>query len=178
MVTALGKLLRYTIDKVDRRVPLQEELAFVQSYVRIQQVRYDGKLEVIYDIDEAVTECLIPKLVLQPLVENAVYHGIEGLADGGVIWVSALRFNDELLIIVRDNGKGMAQAEIDELNESIARQPSSETLRCHAGDRLGLNNIAQRLRLMYGEGSSLSVDGSPGQGLAVTISIQLQPKGE
>lgn len=178
MVTALGKLLRYTIDKVDRRVPLQEELAFVQSYVRIQQVRYDGKLEVIYDIDEAVTDCLIPKLVLQPLVENAVYHGIEGQADGGVIWVSALKFDDELLIIVRDNGKGMAQAEIDELNESIARQPSNKALRCHAGDRLGLNNIAQRLRLMYGEGGSLSVDGSPGQGLAVTVSIQLQPKGE
>ncbi|MGV2885824.1 cache domain-containing sensor histidine kinase [Paenibacillus taichungensis] len=178
MVTALGKLLRYTIDKVDRRVPLQEELAFVQSYVRIQQVRYDGKLEVIYDIDEAITKCLIPKLVLQPLVENAVYHGIEGQADGGVIWVSALRFDDELLIIVRDNGKGMAQVEIDELNESIARQPSNQALRCHAGDRLGLNNIAQRLRLMYGEGGSLSVDGSPGQGLAVTISIQLQPKGE
>ncbi|WP_315794289.1 sensor histidine kinase [Paenibacillus sp. BIC5C1] len=179
MVTALGKLLRYTIDKVDRRVPLQEELAFVQSYVRIQQVRYDGKLEVIYDIDEAITECLIPKLILQPLVENAVYHGIEGQAGGGVIWVSALKFDDELLlIIVRDNGKGMAQVEIDELNESIARQPSNEALRCHAGDRLGLNNIAQRLRLMYGEGGSLSVDGSPGQGLAVTISIQFQPKGE
>ncbi|WP_340388621.1 sensor histidine kinase [Paenibacillus sp. FSL E2-0151] len=178
MVTALGKLLRYTIDKVDRMVPLGEELAFVQSYVRIQQVRYDGKLEIIYDIEEAITEYLIPKLVLQPLVENAVYHGIEGQENGGVIWVSALKFDHELLISVRDNGKGMAQAKIDELNESISKQPSNEALRCHAGDSLGLNNIAQRLRLMYGEGGSLSIDGSPGQGLVVTISIQLLPKGD
>ncbi|MGV2965140.1 sensor histidine kinase [Paenibacillus sp. AGC30] len=178
MVTALGKLLRYTIDKVDRMVPLGEELAFVQSYVRIQQVRYDGKLEIIYDIEEAITEYLIPKLVLQPLVENAVYHGIEGQENGGVIWVSALKFDHELLISVRDNGKGMAQTKIDELNESISKQPSNEALRCHAGDSLGLNNIAQRLRLMYGEGGSLSIDGSPGQGLVVTISIQLLPKGD
>lgn len=178
MVTALGKLLRYTIDKVDRMVPLGEELAFVQSYVRIQQVRYDGKLEIIYDIEEGIIEYLIPKLVLQPLVENAVYHGIEGQENGGVIWVSALKFDHELLISVRDNGKGMAQAKIDELNESISKQPSNEALRCHAGDSLGLNNIAQRLRLMYGEGGSLSIDGSPGQGLVVTISIQLLPKGD
>ncbi|WP_339285181.1 sensor histidine kinase [Paenibacillus sp. FSL R5-0486] len=178
MVTALGKLLRYTIDKVDRMVPLGEELAFVESYVRIQQVRYDGKLEIIYDIEEAITEYLIPKLVLQPLVENAVYHGIEGQENGRVIWVSALKFDHELLISVRDNGKGMAQTKIDELNESISKQPSNEALRCHAGDSLGLNNIAQRLRLMYGEGGSLSIDGSPGQGLVVTISIQLLPKGD
>ncbi|MEC0126028.1 sensor histidine kinase [Paenibacillus pabuli] len=178
MVTALGKLLRYTIDKVDRMVPLGEELAFVQSYVRIQQVRYEGKLEVIYDIEEAVTECLIPKLMLQPLVENAVYHGVEGQEDGGMIWISALKFDQELLISVRDNGKGMTQAEMDELNEAISRQPANEALRGHAGDSLGLNNIAQRLRLIYGESASLSIDGSPGQGLVVTISIQLLPKGE
>ncbi|MBT2282260.1 sensor histidine kinase [Paenibacillus polymyxa] len=178
MVTALGKLLRYTIDKVDRMVPLGEELAFVQSYVRIQQVRYNGKLEVNYDIEEEITECVIPKLILQPLVENAVYHGIEGQEDGGMIWISALKFDHELLISVRDNGKGMTQAEIDELNESISKQPSSQALRCHAGDSLGLNNIAQRLRLIYGEGGSLSIDGSPGQGLVITISIQLLPKGD
>ncbi|MNW61244.1 Histidine kinase-, DNA gyrase B-, and HSP90-like ATPase [compost metagenome] len=89
-----------------------------------------------------------------------------------------MKFDHELLISVRDNGKGMTQAKIDELNESITKQPSSQALRCHAGDSLGLNNIAQRLRLIYGEGGSLSIDGSPGQGLVVTISIQILPKGD
>ncbi|WP_433707819.1 cache domain-containing sensor histidine kinase [Paenibacillus illinoisensis] len=178
MVTALGKLLRYTIDKVDRIVLLQEELAFVQSYVRIQQVRYNGRLQVIFEVEEEVMDGLIPKLILQPLVENAVYHGIEGQEDGGMIWISALKFDQELLLTVRDNGKGLSQEEIDQWNESFSQLPSSEFLRCNAGGHLGLTNIAQRLHLIYGQGASLSVDGSLGQGLAVTITIPLQEKGD
>lgn len=83
MVTALGRLLRYTIDKADRMVTPREELAFVDSYVRIQQVRYNGELEIIYDMEEEVNDCLVPKLILQPLVENAICHGIEGRLAGG-----------------------------------------------------------------------------------------------
>ncbi|GGH63562.1 histidine kinase [Paenibacillus silvae] len=188
MVTALGKLLRYTIDKADRMVPLREELAFVDAYVRIQQVRYNGELEIIYDIEEEVHDCPIPKLLLQPLVENAICHGIEGKStsgsESGIIWVSAVLFDQELLISVRDNGKGMEQDELDRLNASVSGQvmeqpqPSNPILHRHAGDSLGLHNIAQRLRLIYGEDSGLSVDGSPGQGLVVTLSIHLQPKGD
>lgn len=188
MVTALGKLLRYTIDRADRRVTLREELAFVDSYVRIQQVRYNGELEIIYDIEEEVNDYLIPKLMLQPLVENAICHGIEGQPAGskasGTIWVSAVLFEQELLISVRDNGKGMDQDELDRLNASVSGrnvdhpQSNNPILHRHAGDSLGLHNIAQRLRLIYGKDSGLSVDGSLGQGLAVTLSIHLHPRGE
>ncbi|MDT0125038.1 sensor histidine kinase [Paenibacillus sp. RRE4] len=195
MVTALGRLLRYTIDKADRMVTLREELAFVDSYVRIQQVRYNGELEIIYDMEEEVNDCLVPKLILQPLVENAICHGIEGrLAggstggnNGGMIWVSAVLFDQELLISVRDNGKGMEQEELDRLNASISGQtvsgknvhpPANPILHGHAGESLGLQNIAQRLHLVYGKDSGLSVDGSPGQGLVVTLSIHLQRKGD
>jgi two-component system sensor histidine kinase YesM len=93
-------------------------------------------------------------------------------------------FDQELLISVRDNGKGMEQDELDRLNASVSGQvmeqpqPSNPILHRHAGDSLGLHNIAQRLRLIYGEDSGLSVDGSPGQGLVVTLSIHLQPKGD
>ncbi|WP_036710900.1 sensor histidine kinase [Paenibacillus pinihumi] len=178
MVTALGKLLRYTIDKVDRLVPLQEEVAFVESYVRIQQVRYGGKLQVIYEIDENVTTCQIPKLILQPLVENAVYHGLDGREEGGMIWILAMRFGDELLLTVRDNGRGLNDGEIEALNKSIHEQPSYQSLKSNDGDKLGLNNIYQRIRFIYGEAGSLIVDGSPGQGLAVTISIRIQDMGD
>ncbi|WP_366291389.1 sensor histidine kinase [Paenibacillus sp. AN1007] len=191
MVTALGRLLRYTIDKADRMVTLREELAFVDAYVRIQQVRYNGELEIIYDIEEEVNDCPVPKLILQPLVENAICHGIEGSlaggSTGGIIWVSAVLFDQELLISVRDNGKGMEQEELDRLNASISGQtisgqtvhpPANPILHRHAGESLGLHNIAQRLHLVYGKDSGLSVDGSPGQGLVVTLSIHLQPKGD
>ena len=93
-----------------------------------------------------------------------------------MIWKSALKFDQELLLTVRDNGKGLCQEELDEWNESFSQLPSSEFLRCNAEGSLGLSNIAQRLHLIYGQGASLSVDGSLGQGLAATITIPLQEK--
>lgn len=103
MVSALGKLLRYTIDKAGRLVSLGEEIAFVDSYVRIQQIRFGGKLTVHNEIEEEVLHLRIPKLTIQPLVENAIEHGIAEREEG-TIWVSALRFDNELLITVRDDG--------------------------------------------------------------------------
>jgi len=178
MVSALGKLLRYTIDKAGRLAMLREEIDFVDSYVRIQQMRYGGKLQVIYDIEPQVEELRIPKLTLQPLVENAVYHGLDGREDGGMIWISALRFEQELLIIVRDNGAGMDEAEIETLNRTLDSVPSSTSLQGSGETGLGLANISQRIKLQYGDSGSVSVDGSPGQGLAVTITIAIPKEGE
>jgi len=176
MISALGKLLRYTIDKVDRLIPLIEEIRFVQSYVRIQQLRYGDRLRVEYDIDESIVEIPIPKLVLQPLVENALYHGIEDEKDGGTIWISALRFEDELLLTVRDDGKGLTDTEVGQLNAKIQAQPSYQSWRREGRNGLALSNIAQRIRFIYGERGEVTIDGSPGQGLAVTIAIRLQGK--
>jgi len=178
MVSALGKLLRYTIDKVDRLVPLFEEIRFVQSYVRIQQLRYGERLRVEYDIAEEANLIVIPKLILQPLVENAVYHGIDEAEQGGTIWISALRLEDELLITVRDDGKGLAEPEIEALNERLRETPSYQGLQS-GGERggLGLSNIAQRIMLIYGDRGEVTVDGSLGQGLAVTIAIKLEGTG-
>jgi two-component system sensor histidine kinase YesM len=174
MVSALGKLLRYTIDKVDRLVPLYEEIRFVQSYVRIQQLRYGERLKVEYDIDEEANLIVVPKLILQPLVENAVYHGIDGAERGGTVWISALRIGDVLLITVRDDGKGLPEQEIAELNEQLRTPPSYQGWQREDGGGLGLSNIAQRIMLIYGDKGELTVDGSPGTGLAVTIAIRLE----
>ncbi|WP_256760985.1 sensor histidine kinase [Cohnella sp. WQ 127256] len=177
MVSALGKLLRYTIDKVDRLTPLKDEIRFVQSYIRIQQLRYGERLQVEYDIDDEVIDFLIPKLILQPLVENAIYHGIDGKELGGTIWISALRFDNELLITVRDDGQGLAEEEIEALNQEIRTQPSYQSWERDDQQSLGLSNIAQRIMLIYGENGELTIDGSLGQGLAVTITIRLLETG-
>lgn len=177
MVSALGKLLRYTIDKAGRLVSLGEEIAFVDSYVRIQQIRYGGKLKVHNEIEEEVLHLHIPKLTIQPLVENAIEHGIAGREEGGTIWVSALRFDNELLITVRDDGNGLEEEELAALNRKIEQDPSMESLRRSDEESLGLRNIGQRIKLLYGEGGSLTVDGSPGQGLAVTITITIPESG-
>jgi two-component system sensor histidine kinase YesM len=169
--------LRYTIDKVERQIPLKEEVRFVQSYIQIQQLRYGERLRVQYEIDEDLFDIPIPKLILQPLVENALYHGIDGMEYGGTIWISALRFENELLITVRDDGKGLTETEIEQLNSKIRTQPSYQSWRREGEHGLGLSNIAQRIMLTYGENGDLSIDGSLGQGLAVTIVIRLQETG-
>lgn len=174
MVSALGKLLRYTIDKAGRLVSLEEEVSFVGSYVRIQQVRYGGKLKVLYHIEDEVRGLCIPKLTIQPLVENAIYHGLAGREDGGTIWISALRFEDELLLTVRDDGNGLSEEALERLNKEIGEEPSVASLRRSDEESLGLRNISQRIKLLHGEGGSLSVDGSPGQGFAVTITIAIK----
>jgi len=131
-----------------------------------------------YDIAEEANLIVIPKLILQPLVENAVYHGIDEAEQGGTIWISALRFEDELLITVRDDGKGLAEPEIEALNERLRATPSYQGLQS-GGERggLGLSNIAQRIMLIYGDRGEVTVDGSLGQGLAVTIAIKLEGTG-
>ncbi|MBB6674632.1 cache domain-containing sensor histidine kinase [Cohnella nanjingensis] len=176
MVSALGKLLRYSIDKVDRLVPLKEEIAFLASYVRIQQLRYGDRLRVVYEIDEAARELLIPKLILQPLVENALYHGIGDREQGGTVWIGAVLLAGELILAVRDDGKGLNEEEVEALNRAIAAEPSYRTWQRTDRDALGLGNIYQRIKLIYGERGDLSVDSSIGQGLAVTISIRIREK--
>jgi two-component system sensor histidine kinase YesM len=167
MVSALGRLLRYTVDNYNRVVRLQEELDSVASYIKIQQLRYGERLTVLFDVDESLLSFRVPKLILQPLVENAMYHGIGDREEGGTIWISAVRFEDDLLLTVRDDGKGMTEDELSRLRKSLS-EPLVESGRKRG---VALRNINQRLVLMYGKEYELHADGSPGEGMAFTITI-------
>lgn len=167
MVTALGRMLRYTVGQYDRLVPLQMEVQSVKSYVQIQQLRYGERLRAIFDIEPGAESCSVPKLMLQPLVENAIYHGIGDLEEGGTVWISCVRFEDSLLLSVRDDGKGMSEEQFERLKSSIAEPFDHDG----SASRLALRNIHQRLTLMYGERYELDMDGAPGSGAAFTITI-------
>jgi len=169
MVTALGGMLRYAISPTDRTVPLEEELASVGSYLRIQQLRYGDRLRIVFDVEAGAERLEVPKLILQPLVENAIFHGIGDREEGGEIWIGAARFEEELLLTVRDDGAGMGEDELARLRESLLSfEPPGSPRR---GRGLALRNVAQRIRLIFGPSAELHIDGSPGQGLAVTITI-------
>jgi len=178
MVSALGRLLRYTVDKVDRLVPLKEELESVLSYVQIQKLRYGERLNVVFDVDDTLRHYLVPKLILQPLVENAIFHGIFDREEGGTIWIAIARFEEDLLLTVRDDGKGMSEQELERLRASldVAVQVSLKTSGEDRG--LALRNIHQRLKLMFGPGYELHVDGSVGQGTAFTVTIPVTERKE
>jgi len=150
MIARLSELLRHTIDsKSTDEVPLRDELAFLRRYLEIMEVRFQGRLQVEMKIDDAVREGLVPNLILQPIVENALEHGASR-AEEGRIEVVAQRDGDDLRLSVRDNGPGLSSA------------PESG---------VGLANTRARLEQLYGEFASLTLANADGGGVCATIVI-------
>ncbi|MDF2684523.1 MAG: two-component sensor histidine kinase [Brevibacillus sp.] len=174
MVSSLGKLMRYTVERGDGFVQLSQELESLASYVRIQQTRLGDRIQVEMEVDESVLDTPIPKLLLQPFVENAIYHGIERQEHGGTIWLKVARDGQDLQISVRDNGKGMSEQELTRLR-AIVRIPfhQNEVTNSH---RTGtaLRNIYQRITLLYGEGYNLLMDSQAGHGSIFSLRIPLE----
>lgn len=151
MISGLSDLLRTTLDGTAlHEVPLRQEIDTIRRYLEIQQVRFSDCLHAHINIDPATLEALVPNLVLQPLVENAVIHGItpEAPAEGCTITISSSRQNGTLQLEVRNNGPGLA---------------STKT------DGIGLSNTRARLEQLYGEKHSLEVKDAEGGGVRATI---------
>ena len=153
MLTRLSDLLRHALESTNTQVvPLREELEFLQRYLEIEQTRFGLRLAVRFDIAPDTLEAEVPNLVLQPLVENAIRHGIEPLASAGQIELYARRETGMLLLQVRDNGKGL---------------PPGSALE----EGVGLANTRARLQQLYGAGHRLDAGNRPEGGFAVRITI-------
>ncbi len=158
IVARLSGLLRRTLEGANRQeVPLTEELAFLRDYLEIQQVRFQGHLEVLEDVDDALHDALVPYLILQPLVENAIKHGSDEATNPiRRIVLSVQRKANQLVLAVRDNGPGMAHG--------------AEAAAADAG-RVGLANTRARLEALYGTDASLFLGKAPEGGLAAIINV-------
>lgn len=155
MLTLLSELLRAALDDPDAQaVPLRQELAFVERYLEIHRIRFGDRLEVALDVDPDVLDALVPHLMLQPLVENALVHGAAPNGRRSRVTVRAWRRGDALSVAVMDNGPGMA-----------AIPPK----RGRTG--IGLTNTEQRLRKIYGDAYQMRHDEAPGGGLALTLTL-------
>ena len=141
LIFNLSRYLRYNIElKDDEQIDIRKELYQIKDYIAIEQARFGDKLTVIYDIDDEVN-CLIPSLLIQPLVENAIVHGIQRSKGKGVVTISVTESGNRVRIGVRDTGPG-----IDPL--VIARVEANEM----PGNKIGLLNVHHRVKLLYGEG--------------------------
>ncbi len=151
MIARLSELLRHTIDsRGSDEVPLREEVAFLRRYIEIMEIRFQGRLQVAMDVAEDALDALVPNLVLQPIVENALEHGASRAEGEGRIELSARRDGDELRLSVRDNGPG---------------------LEAGATTGVGVANTRARLEQLYGEFASLTHANADGGGVAATISL-------
>ena len=156
MVMRLGDLLRSLLDQNKRnKIPLSDELDFIKNYLNIEQVRFQDRLTVAYDIDDNALQALVPSLLLQPLVENAFKHGFSYRTDSGLISVSAKRLNEDLLELrVKDDGEGTNQPVEQLLEKSI-----------------GLKNVKERLMQLYPDQYIFRIVTNKKKGFEVIINI-------
>jgi sensor histidine kinase YesM len=155
MIARLGELLRATLENANlQEVPLRQELDFIQPYLEIEQARLGPRLHVRFAVDAGAMDSLVPNMLLQPLVENAIRHGIAPRAEPGTIEISAQRENGTLRLKVRDDGPGIDPA------ASGKRQRG-----------LGLANTRARLQQLYGPAHSLELGNGPQGGLEVMVTI-------
>ncbi|MEK4513811.1 histidine kinase [Paenibacillus sp. FSL H8-0122] len=169
IVRLLGKLMRKNLEVGRERAPIKEEIEMIRSYLEIQKFRYEDRLEYEITFDPAAAEVMIPPLIIQPLVENSVVHGLENKE--GTVHVSiaiTLRENQEIQVIVMDDGIGMKEGRLSEIMEVITKAEEEEQ------GRIGLRNVQQRLTLYYGAEHGLNISSREGEGTRITFSI---PKG-
>lgn len=150
MIARLSELLRHTIEsRGSDEVPLRDELDFLRRYIEIMEIRFQGRLKVTTSIDENTLDALVPNLILQPIVENALEHGASRTAEGRVE-ISARRNGSDLLLSVRDNGPGLIPQNVE---------------------GVGLRNTEARLAQLYGDASSLTISPAEGGGVIARITL-------
>ncbi len=168
LIIQLTQILRYSINTSRKYVYLEEDMSYIRDYLEIQKTRFEDSLHYELHIDEDCNKCIIPKLILQPLIENSIKYGFRKKTRIH-IWIEGHMEGNMLLLSVRDNGEGMVQEEAEALQKSIY-EPVLES------EHNGLHNIARRLYLLYGTDSGLDITNLETEGLMVTIKINL--KGE
>lgn len=168
MVEALGKFFRLSLSHGKEMVLIRNEIKHVKNYLFIQQFRHGEEYEYIIDIeDHEIMDKHIPKLILQPIVENAIYHGLLPAEEKGLVIVKGYRENKNIYFIIADNGVGIPAAKVDEINKILTGELETDDQKKY----FGLRNVDQRLKLMYGGSSGLTVESIEGEKTTVTIRI-------
>lgn len=171
MTSVLAKFFRLAIGNSDIYVTVEQEIEYTKSYLIIQQMRYKDKLTFEIDVDEEILQCPIIKLIIQPLVENGIYHGLKYKKTKGSIRITGHKEEDKMIIKVIDDGIGMN----GETLENIYKKKKEASNR-HNG--IGMKNVQDRISLYYGEDYGLTIDSKENEGTVVTIIIPCVVKEE
>lgn len=172
MAQSLADMFRYNTKNRDDVVTLQEELVQIEAYMNIQQIRFDDKLSYVTEIEEELYSFPLLKMTLQPLVENAVFHGIERKRGKGLIHIAAYRDQEQMVLAVSDDGVGISETRLAELlarlRPSSLSDPVAETA---GGGGIGISNVYSRYAIRYGERFAMTVDSRKGRGTCITLRL-------
>lgn len=164
MLELLGRYMRFSISSVKEVVDFKEELEYLNYYIELQQIRFGPKLVFKSTIQNEVLNCKILKLMIQPIIENAIGHGLEKKQGEWVLTLEAKLIADKVSIKITDNGVGMSTAELQQLNDYIFAEQSEQA-------SMGLQNVNQRLKIIFEDNYTLSIQSAKGEGTVVEIII-------
>lgn len=165
MVKAIVRFFRISLDKGNEIIPVRLVKEQIESYFVIQQIRYADRLRVEIAFEEAILQEKMLKLLLQPIIENSIYHGVEKKSDEGFVRVTGTRLDSELLFIVEDNGGGITAERLEEVNRIINTEEED------AESFYALKNINRRIKLFYGENYGIMIRNNQTGGLTVSVRI-------
>jgi len=167
MVLKLAAILRRLLHSTDSFVPLREEVGFIDNYLDIEVVRFGrDKLKVVKELDPTSLDAMVPSMLLQPLVENCIKHGLAAKVEGGSITLRSRLMESQLVVEVEDDGVGMGAAQLLE-------QPSG-----FGGTGIGMANVAERLKVLYGDAAKMVIDSREGVGTLIRLRLPVLPDSE
>lgn len=163
----MAKILRSSLTWSKDKITVAEEMAFIKCFLDIQQYRFGDRLTYRLDVEAEASECLVPKMAFLPFVENASIHGIEPLKSGGLITLAIRLTEGNLVFTIRDNGKGMSREQVDRIYGYLQRDEE-------IGDRVGMQNVIYRLKMIYGGRFDFYIESAPGEGTLVRIVLPIE----
>ncbi len=166
MITSLSKLLRYSIHDSGEEISVKEDMENIQSYFNILQIRYNKRFAYEVNIEESILDCMIPKLIMQPLVENAVKYGFTD-RDKLTVKIKGYEKQDRLIFSCEDDGAGMTPQQLKDIRRRLQQKENKE-------GHLGLYNIHRRIQLMYGEEYGIFLESEIGQGVVVVLVLPVK----
>lgn len=168
MIHALSRLLRLSLSTGNNVIPLRTEIEHARLYVEVQQMHYKDELEVIWKINESIFDYLTVRLTLQPIIENAIYHGIKPSGRPGVITITGYEDTRSVILRIKDNGVGIGFLQAERINQSFGSDQIKEA------DHIGLMNVNRRIGLIFGKGCGLKISGKEGEGTIVELRLPKQ----
>ena len=168
---ALAKLFRYSINKSNDLVPLEQEFDIIKGYVKIHEYRYVDRFNVQYNIEEKILGYRIVRFIIQPIIENAIQHGIERMTEGGVIIISAFRKDNTIIVKVQDNGAGMDTLQLKKINEALKANKHKYEGMVSSGTGVGILNVNSRIKLYYGDQYGVKLKSKIKEGTSVELII-------
>ncbi|WP_053218524.1 sensor histidine kinase [Virgibacillus senegalensis] len=171
LIDSTAALLRYSLGDIEKFVPLREEVRAVKEYLTIQKTRFTERITFIVEVDDECLDFPIPRLTLQPLVENAFIHGVEEQEEGGEIKLFIYQQEKEIIVEIADNGKGMTSDKISSILNFSKEKPEG-----HIGHStgLGVTNVIRRLQLFYRTEHVIEIDSQPGKGTQIKLLLPKQ----